>query len=85
MYSLYSCAGEGIILQHDPSKLSREACDIDLLIRDTNNIKVGAIMMSSACSETPWLKGVLRFWQLDSLSIKKPEAGPSHDIKRFFI
>ncbi|XP_049896526.1 gem-associated protein 5 isoform X2 [Epinephelus moara] len=38
-YSLYSCAGEGIILQHDPSKLSGEASDIDKLIRDTNNIK----------------------------------------------
>ncbi|XP_029304088.1 gem-associated protein 5 [Cottoperca gobio] len=39
LYSLYSCAGEGVILQHDPSKLSGEASDIDKLIRDTNNIK----------------------------------------------
>lgn len=39
--SLYSCAGEGVILQHDPSRLSAEASDIDQLIRDTNNIKVG--------------------------------------------
>ncbi|XP_044225520.1 gem-associated protein 5 [Thunnus albacares] len=38
-YSLYSCAGEGVILQHDPSKLSGEASDIDRLIKDTNNIK----------------------------------------------
>uniref|UniRef100_A0A3Q0RWZ4 Gem nuclear organelle associated protein 5 n=1 Tax=Amphilophus citrinellus TaxID=61819 RepID=A0A3Q0RWZ4_AMPCI len=38
-YSLYSCAGEGIILQHDPCKLNGEASDIDKLIRDTNNIK----------------------------------------------
>ncbi|XP_041657309.1 gem-associated protein 5 [Cheilinus undulatus] len=38
-YSLYSCAGEGVILQHDPTKLSGEAMDIDRLIRDTNNIK----------------------------------------------
>ncbi|XP_047462986.1 gem-associated protein 5 [Mugil cephalus] len=38
-YSLYSCAGEGVVLQHDPSKLSGEASDIDRLIRDTNNIK----------------------------------------------
>ncbi|XP_026226843.1 gem-associated protein 5 isoform X2 [Anabas testudineus] len=38
-YSLYSCAGEGVILQHDVSKLSGEASDIDKLIRDTNNIK----------------------------------------------
>ncbi|CAJ1063279.1 gem-associated protein 5 [Xyrichtys novacula] len=37
--SLYSCAGEGVILQHDPSKLSGDATDIDKLIRDTNNIK----------------------------------------------
>ncbi|XP_077402822.1 gem-associated protein 5 isoform X2 [Vanacampus margaritifer] len=38
-HSLYSCAGEGVILQHDPSKLSGDACDIDKLIRQTNNIK----------------------------------------------
>lgn len=44
-YSLYSCAGEGIILQHDPSKLSGEASDIDKLIRETNNIKVGGMLM----------------------------------------
>ncbi|XP_060912095.1 gem-associated protein 5 [Labrus mixtus] len=37
--SLYSCAGEGVILQHDPSRLSGEATDIDKLIRDTNSIK----------------------------------------------
>ncbi|XP_037322661.2 gem-associated protein 5 isoform X2 [Pungitius pungitius] len=38
-HSLYSCAGEGVILQHDPSKLSGEASDIDKLIQDTNNIQ----------------------------------------------
>ncbi|XP_061596575.1 gem-associated protein 5 isoform X2 [Cololabis saira] len=38
-YSLYSCAGEGVILQHDPYHLSGDASDIDVLIRDTNNIK----------------------------------------------
>ncbi|KAM8835184.1 gem-associated protein 5 [Synchiropus picturatus] len=38
-FSLYSCGGEGVILQHDPAKLSGDACDIDRLIRDTNNIK----------------------------------------------
>ncbi|KAM6984625.1 gem-associated protein 5 [Aplochiton taeniatus] len=37
--SLYSCAGEGVILQHDPWKLSGEASDIDRLIKDTNGIK----------------------------------------------
>ncbi|XP_016533741.1 gem-associated protein 5 isoform X2 [Poecilia formosa] len=38
-YSLYSCAGEGIILQHEPARLNGEASDIDKLIRDTNNIQ----------------------------------------------
>ncbi|KAM3601720.1 uncharacterized protein V6R79_017715 [Siganus canaliculatus] len=38
-FSLYSCAGEGVVLQHDPNKLSGEASDIDRLIRDTNSIK----------------------------------------------
>ncbi|XP_015254322.1 PREDICTED: gem-associated protein 5 [Cyprinodon variegatus] len=38
-YSLYSCAGEGVILQHDPWRLNGEASDIDKLIRDTNNIQ----------------------------------------------
>uniref|UniRef100_A0A3Q4H9G2 Gem (nuclear organelle) associated protein 5 n=1 Tax=Neolamprologus brichardi TaxID=32507 RepID=A0A3Q4H9G2_NEOBR len=38
-FDLYSCAGEGVILQHDPYKLNGEASDIDKLIRDTNDIK----------------------------------------------
>ncbi|XP_040929797.1 gem-associated protein 5 isoform X2 [Betta splendens] len=38
-YSLYSCAGEGVILQHDVLKLSGEASNVDKLIRDTNDIK----------------------------------------------
>uniref|UniRef100_A0A1A7Y5I9 Gem (Nuclear organelle) associated protein 5 n=1 Tax=Iconisemion striatum TaxID=60296 RepID=A0A1A7Y5I9_9TELE len=38
-HSLYSCSGEGVILQHDPSKLSGTAADIDKLIRDTNSIQ----------------------------------------------
>ncbi|KAJ8266854.1 hypothetical protein GJAV_G00135440 [Gymnothorax javanicus] len=38
-FSLYSCAGEGVIFQHDPWNLSSEATDIDKLIRVTNNIK----------------------------------------------
>lgn len=46
-YSLYSCAGEGVILQHDPTRLSGEASDIDKLIRDTNHIKVGGTMRES--------------------------------------
>ncbi|XP_024121575.1 gem-associated protein 5 isoform X2 [Oryzias melastigma] len=38
-FSLYSCAGEGVILQHDAARLSGEASDIDQLIKDTNSIK----------------------------------------------
>ncbi|KAF4077608.1 hypothetical protein AMELA_G00210050 [Ameiurus melas] len=38
-YTLYSCAGEGVIFQHDPWKLSDEASNIDKLICDTNDIK----------------------------------------------
>ncbi|XP_043925480.1 gem-associated protein 5 isoform X2 [Protopterus annectens] len=37
--TLYSCAGEGIILQHNPWKLTVEAHDINKLIQDTNAIK----------------------------------------------
>lgn len=38
-YSLYSCAGDGLILQHDPYKLNGEASDIDKLIKNTNSIQ----------------------------------------------
>ncbi|XP_037125237.1 gem-associated protein 5 isoform X1 [Syngnathus acus] len=38
-HSLYSCAGEGVILQHQPTDLSGDACDVDKLIRQTNDIK----------------------------------------------
>ncbi|KAG3265415.1 gem-associated protein 5 isoform X1 [Ictidomys tridecemlineatus] len=37
--TLYSCGGEGIVLQHNPWKLSGEAFDINKLIRDTNSFK----------------------------------------------
>ncbi|XP_032885648.1 gem-associated protein 5 isoform X2 [Amblyraja radiata] len=37
--TLYSCAGEGIILQHNPWRLNAEAQDINRLIRETNAIK----------------------------------------------
>ncbi|XP_048399577.1 gem-associated protein 5 isoform X2 [Stegostoma tigrinum] len=37
--TLYSCAGEGIILQHNPWKLTTDAQDINRLIRETNGIK----------------------------------------------
>uniref|UniRef100_A0A8C7EUY5 Gem nuclear organelle associated protein 5 n=1 Tax=Neovison vison TaxID=452646 RepID=A0A8C7EUY5_NEOVI len=37
--TLYSCGGEGIVLQHNPWKLGGEAYDINKLIRDTNSIK----------------------------------------------
>lgn len=38
--TLYSCAGEGIVFQHNPWKLNGEANDINKVIRDTNSIKV---------------------------------------------
>ncbi|NXD02418.1 GEMI5 protein, partial [Certhia familiaris] len=37
--TLYSCAGEGIVFQHNPWKLNGEANDINKVIRDTNSIK----------------------------------------------
>nr|XP_060621501.1 gem-associated protein 5 isoform X2 [Anolis sagrei ordinatus] len=37
--TLYSCAGEGIVFQHNPWKLSGEAHDINKLIRETNSVK----------------------------------------------
>ncbi|XP_042637665.1 gem-associated protein 5 [Orycteropus afer afer] len=37
--TLYSCGGEGIVLQHNPWKLNGEAFDINKLIKDTNSIK----------------------------------------------
>uniref|UniRef100_A0A8C6T8T1 Gem (nuclear organelle) associated protein 5 n=1 Tax=Neogobius melanostomus TaxID=47308 RepID=A0A8C6T8T1_9GOBI len=36
---LYSCAGEGTILQHDPYQLNSEAFNIDKLIKNSNNIQ----------------------------------------------
>ncbi|XP_051023368.1 gem-associated protein 5 isoform X2 [Acomys russatus] len=37
--TLYSCGGEGVVLQHNPWKLSGEAFDINKLVRDTNSIR----------------------------------------------
>ncbi|XP_075397994.1 gem-associated protein 5 isoform X3 [Tenrec ecaudatus] len=37
--TLYSCGGEGVVLQHNPWKLSGEAFDINKLIKDTNSTK----------------------------------------------
>nr|KAF6480142.1 gem nuclear organelle associated protein 5 [Molossus molossus] len=37
--TLYSCGGEGLVLQHNPWKLNGEAFDINKLIRETNSIK----------------------------------------------
>ncbi|XP_053935308.1 gem-associated protein 5 isoform X3 [Cuculus canorus] len=37
--TLYSCAGEGIVFQHNPWKLNGEANDINKIIQDTNSIK----------------------------------------------
>lgn len=45
--TLYSCAGEGIVFQHNPWKLSGEANDINKVIRDTNSIKVSMILSFS--------------------------------------
>uniref|UniRef100_A0A8D2PDN9 Gem nuclear organelle associated protein 5 n=1 Tax=Zosterops lateralis melanops TaxID=1220523 RepID=A0A8D2PDN9_ZOSLA len=36
--TLYSCAGEGIVFQHNPWKLNGKANDINKVIRDTNSI-----------------------------------------------
>uniref|UniRef100_A0A663ML09 Gem nuclear organelle associated protein 5 n=1 Tax=Athene cunicularia TaxID=194338 RepID=A0A663ML09_ATHCN len=41
--TLYSCAGEGIVFQHNPWKLNGEANDINKVIRDTNSIRVSSI------------------------------------------
>lgn len=45
--TLYSCGGEGIVLQHNPWKLGGEAYDINKLIRDTNSIKVSSYGVKS--------------------------------------
>ncbi|KAJ7406167.1 Gem-associated protein 5 [Willisornis vidua] len=37
--TLYSCAGEGIVFQHNPWNLNGEANDINKVIQDTNSIK----------------------------------------------
>lgn len=42
--TLYSCAGEGIVFQHNPWNLNGEANDINRVIRDTNSIKVSIIL-----------------------------------------
>lgn len=43
--TLYSCAGEGIVFQHNPWKLNGEANDINKVIQDTNSIKVSTICL----------------------------------------
>lgn len=45
--TLYSCGGEGIVLQHNPWKLSGEAFNINKLVRDTNSIKVSSSGLES--------------------------------------
>ncbi|XP_038056324.1 gem-associated protein 5-like [Patiria miniata] len=37
-YCLYSCGGDGIIYQHDPSKLGEDATNLNSLIRSANQI-----------------------------------------------
>ena len=40
IWHLYSCGGEGTILEHDPDHLRGEAKNVDQLIKTTNGIKV---------------------------------------------
>lgn len=40
IWHLYSCGGEGKILEHNPDHLHDEAKNIDHLIKTTNDIKV---------------------------------------------
>jgi len=51
--TLYSCAGEGSILQHNPRKLTADAQDINRLIREANGIKVGVMPVASIEREEP--------------------------------
>ncbi|XP_033632264.1 gem-associated protein 5-like [Asterias rubens] len=37
-HCLYSCSGDGIIYQHDPSKLGEDAANFNSLVRSTNKI-----------------------------------------------
>lgn len=53
--TLYSCGGEGIVLQHNPWKFSGEAFDINKLIRDTNSIKVSPCgLIKSGSLQLSW-------------------------------
>ncbi|XP_071479507.1 gem-associated protein 5-like, partial [Diadema antillarum] len=38
-HHLYSCGGDGMIYQHDPTKLDQEASNINALIKRTNNLQ----------------------------------------------
>jgi hypothetical protein len=40
IWHLYSCGGEGTILEHNPEHLHGEAKNVDQLIKTTNGIKV---------------------------------------------
>lgn len=40
IWYLYSCGGEGTILEHNPEHLHDEAKNVDQLIKTTNDIKV---------------------------------------------
>jgi hypothetical protein len=40
IWHLYSCGGEGTILEHNPEHLHGEAKNVDKLIKATNDIKV---------------------------------------------
>ncbi|XP_072171181.1 gem-associated protein 5-like, partial [Diadema setosum] len=38
-HHLYSCGGDGMIYQHDPTKLDQEASNVNALIKRTNNLQ----------------------------------------------
>lgn len=40
VWHLYSCGGEGIVLEHTPGSPHEEAKNFDKLVKKTNNIKV---------------------------------------------
>jgi gem associated protein 5 len=56
IWHLYSCGGEGTILEHNPEHLHGEAKNIDQLIKTTNDIKVPCITRAHA------------YWEVDDYS-----------------
>ena len=48
--NLYSCGGEGGVLQHNAGHLMDDAVDVNALIMKTNNLKVGNVSRSALTS-----------------------------------